>query len=230
MVSGNVMEGTKTVELVNKAAFRLVNSKFPPITLFDDVISKDDFETVYAIQALTNPRILNQLGDLSLLSINEIPFGIDGVNYVTAPFTHINPDGSRFSQGEFGVLYLADTIKTAIKETLYHQQKYFQNIQGLHYDTVDMRCLKVTFSANVVDCSKVEGIGESEDYSKPRILGAELKKNAEQGFQYLSVRNQGSTCWGLFSPIHVSKAIQTKHFEFIFDGKSISKVRELVSE
>jgi hypothetical protein len=224
------MECTKKLKLVNKVAFRLVNSKFPPITLFDDVISKDDFETVYAVQALTNPRILNELGNLSLLSTNEIPFGIDGVNYVTAPFTHINPDGSRFSHGDFGVLYLADTINTAIKETLYHQEKYFQNVHDLHYDTVDMRCLKVTFSADVVDCLEVEGIYELDDYSLPRSLGAQLKKNAEQGFQYYSVRNQGSTCWGLFSPIYVSTAIQTKHFEFIFDGKSISKVRELVNE
>ncbi|AWB57715.1 RES family NAD+ phosphorylase [Colwellia sp. Arc7-D] len=220
---------TKVIKLKNKVTFRLVNSKFPPITLFDDVISSDHFEAVYAIQALTNPRILNELGNLSLLSTQEIPFGIDGVNYVTAPFTHINVDGSRFSNGDFGVLYLADTVDTAIKETLYHQEKYFQNITGLHYDTVDMRCLKVTFSANVADCSKVEGISESDSYVQPRILGAQLKKNSQQGFQYQSVRNQGATCWGLFSPIHVSAAIQTKHFEFIFDGNSIAKVRELVS-
>ncbi|MBA6327634.1 RES family NAD+ phosphorylase [Colwellia sp. MB02u-6] len=221
---------TKKVKLLNKIAFRLVNSKFPPMTLFDDVVSQEDFATVYTIQALTNPRILNELGNLSLLSSNEIPFGIDGVNYVTAPFTHINPEGSRFSNGDFGVLYLADTIDTAIKETLYHQDKYFQNLQGLHYDTVDMRCLKVTFSASIVDLFQVKGIYEPEDYSLARRLGAELKKNAQQGFQYHSVRNQGATCWGLFSPIHVTSAIQTKHFEFIFDGKSMSKVRELVNQ
>ena len=92
--------------------------------------------------------------------------------------------------------------------------------------------IRISYLEKLLELTSVEseGISESEDYTKPRILGAQLKKNAEQGFQYLSVRNQGSTCWGLFSPIHVSKAIQTKHFEFIFDGKSISKVRELVSE
>ena len=220
----------KIIKLVDKVSYRLVNSKFPPITLFDDVISHEDFDAVYAIQALTNPRILNELGDLSLLPSKEIPFGIDGVNYVTAPFTHINVEGSRFSDGTFGILYLADTIETAIKETLYHQEKYFKNVSGLHYDTVDMRCLKVTFSADVVDCADVAGIYESDDYVKARALGAQFKKNNEQGFQYYSVRNKDATCWGLFSPIYVATAIQTKHFEFIFDGKSMAKVRELVSE
>ena len=70
-------------------------------------------------------RMLNELGDLLLLSSNEVPFAIGGVNYRTAPFTHINSEGSRFSYSDFGVFYLADTI--------------------------DMRCLKVTFSASIVD-------------------------------------------------------------------------------
>ena len=229
MVNGNVKLPNDIIKLVDKVSYRLVNSKFPPITLFDDVISHEDFDAVYAIQALTNPRILNELGDLSLLPSNEIPFGIDGVNYVTAPFTHINVDGSRFSDGTFGILYLADTIETAIKETLYHQEKYFKNVSGLHYDTIDMRCLKVIFSADVIDCTDVAGIYESDDYIKPRELGAQLKKNNVQGIHYHSVRNNNATCWGLFSPLYVNSAIQTKHFEFIFDGKSIAKVRELVS-
>jgi len=218
-----------TVKVINQIAYRLVNSKLPPITLFDDIVSAADFETVYAIQSLTNPRILNELGDISLLSSDEIPFGIDGVNYVTALFTHVNPDGSRFSDGSFGILYLADDVDTAIKETLYHQEKCFQKIHGLHYDTVDMRCLQIKFSANVVDCTSVENIYHNDDYSVPRILGAKLKKANNQGIQYNSVRNKHAICWGLFSPIHVSSAIQTKHFEFIFDGKSISSVRELVN-
>lgn len=226
----------KRVTLTNQVSYRLVNSKFPPIALFDDVVSADDFETAYAIQALTNPRILNELGDLALLPKKEIPFGIDGTSYVTAPFTHVNPDGSRFSDGSFGILYLADCVETAIKETLYHQEKYFINIPELHYDTIDMRCLKVEFSAEVVDCTAMTNIYHNDDYSIPNALGANLKKESEQGIQYNSVRNNNlvhnnnSLCWGLFSPKYVSSAIQTKHFEFVFDGEKIPYVRELVSK
>lgn len=227
----------KKVTLTNQVSYRLVNSKFPPIALFDDVVSADDFETVFAVQSLTNPRILNELGDLALLPKQEIPFGIDGTSYVTAPFTHVNPDGSRFSDGSFGILYLADTVQTAIKETLYHQEKYFRNISELHYDTIDMRCLKIVFSAEVVDCTAMNDLYHSDDYSIPRAFGATLKKNNAQGIQYNSVRNMAekdsskkSICWGLFSPKYVSCAIQTKHFEFVFDGEKIPYVRELVSK
>jgi RES domain-containing protein len=76
------------------------------------------------------------------------------------------------------VIYLADTIDTAIKETLYHQDKYFQNLQGLHYDTVDIRCLKVTSSASVVDLFQIK----RDDYSLPRRLGTELKKMLSKVF------------------------------------------------
>jgi hypothetical protein len=224
------MVDQQRISLLQQNSYRMVNSKFPPITLFDDVMDEVDFETAYALQALTNPRNLNELGDLNLIPTNEIPFGITGVNYVTAPFTHVTPDGSRFSDGSFGVLYLADTAQTAIAETRYHQEKYFRNVEGLHYDTVDMRCLKIKFSAEFINAILFDEIHIPDDYKASRILGAKIKKSGEAGIQYRSVRNEGAICWGLMSPKYVESALQTQHFEFVFDGQGISKVRELTIE
>lgn len=222
-----MVETSNRVSLAKQVSFRLVNSKFPPITLFDDVMDAEDFDTAYALQAMTNPRILNELGDLTLIPKEDIPFGIHGVNYATAPFTHINPGGSRFSDGSFGMLYLADSADTAIQETRYHQEKYFRNVEGLHYDTIDMRCLKVNFSASLINAISIEDIHEPNDYSAARIFGKQIKKAGEAGVQYRSVRNEGAICWGLMSPSFVESAVQTQHFEFVFDGERISKVREL---
>lgn len=217
----------KRITIEGQQAYRLVNTKFPPTTLFDDVADEDEFQEVYAIQALTNPRVLNELGDLSLLPIDEIPFGINGVNYAVAPFVHVNPDGSRFSHGLFGVLYLADSEPTAIAETRHHQNQWFRNIEGLHYDTIDMRCLKIKFSSAPLDATQKDDIHDPDDYSNSRSFGLKIKTKGEDGVQYRSVRNQGGTCWGLMSPRFVESAIQIKHFEFVFDGESISRVREL---
>lgn len=219
-----------TISLKQQVSYRMINSKFPPITLFDDVVDEDDFETAYALQALTNPRILNELGDLTLITPKEIPFGINGTNYATAPFTHINPDGSRFSDGSFGILYLADSPETAIAETRHHQEIYFRNIKGLHYDTVDMRCIKFQFSANINDAKEVKNIHSPNDYEPSRLFGTKIKKAGGAGIEYRSVRNAGATCWGLMSPSYVESAHQTQHFEFVFDGEKISKVRELTNE
>ncbi|HAZ98258.1 MAG TPA: hypothetical protein DCX04_03025, partial [Halomonas sp.] len=111
--------------------YRLVNSKFPPIDLFDDVADPDEFAALHALQSLTNPRLQNEVGDLALLPLEQIPFGIRGCSYAVAPFTHINPEGSRFSDGSFGVLYLADTLETAIAEVKHHQQAYWQRVPEL---------------------------------------------------------------------------------------------------
>ncbi len=162
-----------------------------------------------------------------MLANDEIPFGISGVNYAVAPFVHLNPDGSRFSDGQFGVLYLADSEQTAIAESRYHQNKVFCNVEGLHYDTVDMRCLKVEFSSAPVDASDVSDIHDPDDYSDSQKFGRDLRRRGEDGIQYRSVRNLGGTCWGLMSPRFVQSAIQIKHFEFIFDGERISTVRQL---
>jgi hypothetical protein len=171
--------------------------------------------------------MLNELGDLALIPTAQIPFGITGVNYATAPFTHVNPDGSRFSNGSFGILYVADVPKTAIAETRYHQEKSLRKIIGLHYDTIDMRCLKVTFSANLVNAIAIDEIHVPDDYTASHGFGVKIKKSGAAGIQYRSVRNEGGICWALMSPSYVECVVQTQHFEFVFDGKSISKVREL---
>ncbi|BBC42095.1 hypothetical protein PDPE_1-02936 [Photobacterium damselae subsp. piscicida] len=73
---------------------RLINTKYPPIALFDDVASPEEFEMLYAIQALTNPRLRDEVGDICLIDPAEIPFNcLRGRSYAVAPFTHINPKG-----------------------------------------------------------------------------------------------------------------------------------------
>ncbi|MGO2497203.1 MAG: hypothetical protein ACTH6I_04210 [Vibrio litoralis] len=85
--------------------FRLIPSKYPTINLFDDVANEDEFAALYELQALTNPRLANEVGDMSLLDQKEIPFHCKrGRSYAIAAFTHINRDGSRFANGQHGML------------------------------------------------------------------------------------------------------------------------------
>lgn len=45
-------------------AYRIVNSSFPPIALFEDVLDPEDLEIAYALEALTNDRLIAQAGVL----------------------------------------------------------------------------------------------------------------------------------------------------------------------
>ncbi len=206
--------------------YRLINSKFPPISLFDDVASDEEFEALYAIQALTNPRIQNELGNLNLIKRDEIPFGIKGCSYALAPFTHVNPEGSRFSDGMFGVLYIADTHYTAVEEVKYHQIKYWSNVPELKFERFVFRGLVCAFNEegtlDALTCAKNDPIYAPDNYSASQAMGIEIVKNGHLGIRYHSVRNEGSICWGLTTPRNVTSIVQATHYEMIWNSGLVS--------
>ena len=211
--------------------YRLVNSRFPPIRLFDDVASPEEFEALYAIQARTNPRMLCELGRLELIPRTEIPFGIPGFSYATAPFTHINPDGSRFSRGEYGVLYIADEIRTALAEVAYHQQRYWKGVIGKKFDRVMLRGLACTFDEehmlDVTGVAEDDPIMRSDDYSAAQQLGVTARRSGRSGIRYRSVRRPGNICWALLTPKPVEAIKQIAHYEMLWDGSEIAAINQL---
>jgi hypothetical protein len=232
------MENVDTSEIpksffLNQIAYRLIPSKFPPKSLFDDVASHDEFEILFAIQALTNPRIRNEMGSINRVPADERPYGIKGCNYALGPFVHLNPVGSRFSPGTFGVYYAAKNIQTAIAETRYHQQVYFSGIEGLKYDRLQMRALKTQFNASLSDISG-DKFSNSDwyspnDYSAAQILGTTLKASSSQGIVYTSVRHPSYLCFALFTPKVISDVIQTAHYDYIWDGTKITVTLETLA-
>ena len=117
-----------SVSLTHQLGYRFINTKYPHINIFEDVAEPQQFEDLYAIQSLTNLRCKNNKGTLNLLAKDKIPHHIEGSDLACEPFTHINPDGSRFSNGQFGVMYLADSAETALAQVCFHQLKAWQNI------------------------------------------------------------------------------------------------------
>jgi hypothetical protein len=213
-------------------AYRLVNSKFPPIEIFDDVADADEFEVLYQIQALTNPRLKNEVGHLELIPRSEIPFGIPGCSYATAPFTHVNPSGSRFSDGSFGVLYLADSMETALAEVQHHQSLYWSNVRNLNYERFVFRGLSCSFvDAAMKDATSIplnDPIYAPDDYAHSHVFGKAIRATGCPGFRYHSVRMPGSHCWALMTPKPVLSIIQTAHYEMVWNQQitSVNKLSE----
>lgn len=214
------------IHIDHQVAYRLVNTKLPPIHLFDDVANADEFAALYEVQAITNPRLLNEAGDLNLLPNEEIPFGIPGCSAAVAPFTHVSPDGSRFSNGDFGVLYLARTEQGAIEEVSFHQQRYLSQVEGLSFDRLVFRCYVAHFGGcDLVDLTGLtldHPVYDPEDYSASQALGVPLRQRGVSGVQYHSVRRPGDCCWGLFTPGYVQAMNQGPNYELIWNGSEIS--------
>lgn len=103
---------------------RLIPSQYPPIDLFDDIADPADWELLAAAQAKTNPRIHEQIGNLSYVPVERGVSG-SGASWIMAAFTHVSQNRqSRFSDGSYGVYYCAQTTDTAIYETAYHQGRF----------------------------------------------------------------------------------------------------------
>lgn len=226
------LESLNQLPAGERQSYRLINSKFPPISLFEDVADADEFASLFALQALTNPRLQNEVGSLELIPRQQIPFGIPGCSYAIAPFTHVNPDGSRFSDGRFGVLYLADTMQTALAEVSYHQQRYWQQVPDLHYERFVLRGLSCQFEqAGCYDATRLprtDPIYHPDNYAAARALGIAAQQTTASGLRYHSVRNQGATCWALFSPQPVRAIVQCAHYEMIWNG-GITAVNKLTT-
>lgn len=209
--------------------YRLINAKFPPTHLFDDVANSDDFEALYAFQALTNPRLQTEIGNLSLLAPGDIPFGIRGCQYAAASFTHVNPDGSRFSDGSYGVMYIGDTSQTSLAEVMHHQNNYWKNVHDLHYDRFVFKeiicCFGVSDGLDATALERSDPIYASDDYGISRQLGMSIiKSSSATTLKYASVRNVGSECFALFTPKEMTDIVQSKHYEMIWDGVKIVSV------
>ena len=132
-----------------RPCFRIVPSRFPPINLFEAVADPADLDAVYQIEAMTNDRLREEVGDISLVPPEDRVSG-PGSSPIMAAFTHLNPEGDRFTNGTYGVFYAGRTIKTAIAETRYHRTRFLQATNEPAQE-LDMRVYAVDLDAELHD-------------------------------------------------------------------------------
>jgi len=210
-------------------AVRIIPSMFPPINLFERVTSPEDLEAVQAIESAYNPRLRDAAGDLSLVPREERVVG-PGAGYVMAAFTHVSPEGSRFSNGTYGVFYAAQREAVAIAETRYHRERFMRATKEARCE-LDMRVLGVTVKASLHDLRGMREIMPDvyrlDDYTASQLLGGALRAGGSNGVVYDSVRHDGGKCVGVFRPRLLSQCRDRKHLRYVWDGNRITDVFEV---
>lgn len=209
-------------------ACRIVPTRHPSVNLFDRVADEADFEALLALESLTNDRVRDEIGAIEMVPREDRVYG-PGSGPVMAAFTHLNPAGSRFSDGSWGVFYAADDRATAIAETVYHHGRFLAATrQGpLH---LPMRLYSVPIAARLHDLRRPRGghaaVLDPDDYSAAQALARRLRAAGSAGVVYPSVRRHDGACVGLFSPRGAGPCLHAALLLYAWDGQRFADVFE----
>ena len=206
-------------------AYRVVSSRFPPVGVFDAIADAADLEALYELESMTNPRLREELGAIELIPAQRRIAG-PGTTPIMAAFTHLNPEGSRFTPGLFGIYYCAQEQGTAIAETVFHKARFLKNTNEPAC-VLDMRCYVGEIDSEFHDIrGAYPELHDPESYVASQRFAVELRDRGSNGIVYDSVRSAGGTCLAAFYPDVIQPVRQGPHFQYHWNGEEISRVTE----
>jgi hypothetical protein len=198
--------------------YRAINSCYPPCNIWEDVLRhSEDWKLAFELEAMTNPRVRQEVGDISLIPEARMVKGQHSWWLISA-FTHPRP--GRFSDGSFGVYYAANQQITALKEKAYWVARFMDNTDEPHIST------QVRILVGSADC-KLHDIREKtawesfyylDDYRESQALAVRLRDANSDGIVYQSVRDEGGECIAIFWPDVLPIPLQGDHISFHWDG------------
>ncbi len=213
-----------------RPSYRLIPSRFPTVGLYDAIADPADLDAVFAIEALANPRLRDEIGELRLVPPAERVSG-PGATPVMAAFTHLNPEGSRFSNGSYGVYYAGHSLATAVAEVSHHRTVFLRRTEEPAID-LDMRLITANVEAELhdlrlgADAQPAErpyaSVLDPDDYAASQRLGAALRQGGSWGIGYPSVRDPGGECVAIFRPRALRHARSALHVGLHWDGQRIT--------
>ena len=214
-----------------RQACRIVPTRYPSVYLFDRVADAEDFDALYALEALTNDRIRDETGVLQLVPPQERIFG-PGSGPIMAAFTHINPAGSRFADG---------ALWRVLRRARARDRDRRDGVTTTHGSSrpptkgrCTCRCGCTTWPSTrgCTTCARADAVPaavfDADDYDASRALGRALHERGSAGVVYRSVRHAKGQCVGLFKPRGAKACLHAAVLLYAWDGSRFSDVFEKV--
>ena len=214
--------------VVNEPVYRVILSRYPQIHLFERVSNPQDWDVLYAVESLTNPRLRDEVGDIRLVPPEERVYG-DGSSWIMAAFTHppVDSRGGRFNR-DFGIYYCAADETVVIAESSFHRARFLRESR-IDKTTQEMRVIRAQLGPTTLqDVRHLVGdaIYDPDEYAVGQQLGHALRDANSFGIHYQSVRVKGE-CYGVMRPKALSDAIHWRYLRYHYDQGTIIDVESL---
>lgn len=207
--------------------YRLIPSRYPPIDLFERVADPADWEVVAQIEGLTNDRLRDEVGDISIVPMSERLAG-PGASPIMAALTHIGYR-SRFTDGSFGVYYASNSFDGALSEVLHHRAEFLLRTAEPKTQ-FDLRSYVGRLAAKLHD---IRGgwpeVHDPGSYLRSQELAKTLRSLGSNGIVFDSVRCPPGKNIAVFRPSILRAAagkphlIQGAHVRVEWDGAQMSR-------
>ena len=212
-----------------KKSYRLIPSKYPPIDLFDDIADPEDWEDLASAESRTNPRVYEEIGDISLIP-KERRIGGVGAGWVISAFTHVSSmRPTRFTDGSYGIYYCSKEFETAVSETVFHQSRFLSaTSQEAGWITVMRELIaKIDNVFHDIRVGSFQDELDPDSYVKSHIFAKNLRADNSNGIVFPSVRNDGGECLAAFWPDVVSIPTQGSHWQYHWNGEKFDYIKQL---
>jgi hypothetical protein len=207
--------------------YRLIPSRYPPVDLFERVADPADWELIAQIEGLTNDRLREEVGDISVVPLGERLAG-PGASPIMAAFTHIGFP-SRFSDGSFGVYYASNSFHGALSEVLHHRSRFLMRTAEPKTQ-FELRTYVGRLAAELHDIRRGWPLVHHPDsYVHSQALAKNLRGAGSNGIAFDSVRCTPAENIAVFRPSILAAApgkphvLQASHVRVEWDGVRMSR-------
>jgi hypothetical protein len=216
MLSAEDEGDTMSVITWSGDGYRLIPSRFPPVSVYEGLVANDRLEALANVELLTNPRLrsearLSQAAGGSQASPGRLQ------NWNLAPFAYGNPEGSTFFGEEHPCLELAVDRQTALAIAVARRERFLERTSEAAIG-LDMRMLKTPVEGRFWD---IRSMGTNLDRERRLELGAKLPDGAD-GILFHPPERPCATCVVVLNGDRLGRSLQTSHYRFVWDGKRIS--------
>lgn len=203
---------------------RIIRTIYPPVWLFEDIADPADWDLIASAEAKTNPRVRDEIGDLTLVPAGRRVAG-PTASWAMAPFTHVSRDRpGRFTDGSYGVWSCGDRVEVALMETAHHFERFMRRTNEPAGDA-QYRELTAPIAGSLHDLRV--GFPECldpDDWRASQALAAPLRTSGSDGLVYPSVRWPAGQAAALFWPDLIRLPItQARTLQYHWDGARMTR-------